>query len=166
MCSVKLKKEEAVSLTESRRRWKRRRQGWRRSTRRSRRRRRSRNSHFFSVNWCSRHDFPTPMSPAKTRGQHRGQRSQQALYQVHLSRPENKLELPSEGSSTLFLFVFFTTAWSIEKHILKHNKLHDNNKLMWRPAPQSAGKCSLGVGWFILSSEYERDEADRRMDFQ
>lgn len=36
-------------------------------------RRRSRNSHFFSVNWCSRHDFPTPMSPAETRGKQRSE---------------------------------------------------------------------------------------------
>ena len=33
--------------------------------------RRRKDSHFFSVNWCSRHDFPTPISPGERRSKHR-----------------------------------------------------------------------------------------------
>lgn len=30
------------------------------------------NSHFFSVNWCRRHDFPTPISPARVNTEVKG----------------------------------------------------------------------------------------------
>jgi len=61
-------------------------------------------SHFFSVNWWSKQDFPTPMSPVTERAVKADTISlQQAFCSSHTTHPQGQAAVPFSGLACNFL---------------------------------------------------------------